>query len=67
MTYIDTNERLADLLEKLVDGKASTIDLIDANDLIVDLRSSQSDVTLVDKSTFYRKYSSEKQEKPTIV
>lgn len=67
MIFIDSNAKLADLLEKLVDGEASTIDHMDAKDLIVDLRSAQTEVKLFNKSLLHSSYAPTKVVKLTLV
>ena len=46
MVYINDNETLAELLQKFVDGTASSLEITDAKDLIASLKSSRPDVVL---------------------
>lgn len=46
---IDTNERLADLLEKLVKGTAMEFDKSDAIDLANDLKRERSHMLLIER------------------
>ena len=55
MIYIDNNEKLATLIEKLiVPGKATELEIIEAKELISDLRSPHGDVHLVDSDKWFR-------------
>lgn len=62
MIYIDSNEKLADLLEKLVNKDPNAMAMMDAKELIVELRSSQGEVSLYDKDAFSKKYNKYKAE-----
>lgn len=46
MIYIDSNEKLASLLEKIVFGNVSAQTRSDVGDLISELRSSRGEVNL---------------------
>jgi hypothetical protein len=56
MIYINNNEKLADLLEDLLKKDVSNTTIIDAKDLIVELRSSDSEVVLLDKEALNKKH-----------
>jgi hypothetical protein len=48
MVYINDNNKLADLLEKLLKPETLTnADIVDTKDLITDLRSNKGEVSLV--------------------
>lgn len=53
MIYINNNKKLADLLEKMLEPeKLTEADKVDAKDLIIELRSSSPEVSLVDDCSY---------------
>ncbi len=62
MIYVNNNEKLADLLEDLLKKKPKEESTSDARDLIIELRSQNSDIFLMDKdklNRMHRKYVAE--------
>lgn len=49
MVYINSNKKLADLLEKFINNEANSTDLLDAKDLLNELRSGRSNLSLLDE------------------
>lgn len=46
MVYVNNNHTLVELLQKFVDGTASSQEITDAKELITSLKTSRSDVVL---------------------
>lgn len=46
MVYVNDNHTLAELLQKFVDGTAGSLEITDAKDLIISLKTSRPDVIL---------------------
>lgn len=55
MVYVNNNEKLADLLENLLKKDLKQSDITDARDLIIELRSPSSNVSLIDRDTMGRR------------
>lgn len=55
MVYVDNNEKLASLLEKLLDKDRNHSTIADAKDLIFELRSPRGDVTVLNKDSLTRR------------
>lgn len=56
MIYIDSNERLASLIEKLANSTATKTDITDAEDLVSSLRSERKEINLLTRESLNRKF-----------